>query len=89
LKRQLKNIEYDNNAPDRERLIQHQEPEEVMTPLLFQTMNTSGILRRKKNIEAARSGDSPQEISKKISYNADQISLILKVAGVKQKKKSL
>ncbi len=90
LKRQLKNIEYDNNAPDRERLIQHQEPEEVMTPLpVSDNEYKRDTQTEKKIIEAARSGASPQEISKKFHISADQISLILKVAGVKQKKKSL
>lgn len=87
LRRQLKNSEHENNAPDRERLKQHQEAEEEMAPL---PVSERGYKRdtqtEKKIIESARSGASPQEISKKFHTSIDQVSLILKVAGIKPKK---
>lgn len=87
LRRQLKNSEHENNAPDRERLKQHQEPEEEMAPLpVSDNEYKRDTHTEKKIIEAARNGASPQEISKKFHTSIDQVSLILKVAGVKSKK---
>jgi hypothetical protein len=85
LRRQLKNTEYEKNAPAPEPVKPH--PEEEMPPLLLSDQaHKNDAQIEHKIIDAASNGLNPQEISKKFHISTDQISLILKVAGIKPKK---
>lgn len=88
LRRQLKNSEPTRSLSEEPNNFSRKLPQpEEMPPALFSDSDDQNELQtQKKIIEAAKNGMSPHDISRKFHMSTDQVLLILKVAGVKQKK---
>jgi hypothetical protein len=87
LRRQLKNTDTISSQHEPNIHIRNQVLQEEMPTALFSDSNTQDELHtQKKIIDAARNGMTPHDISRKYHMSTDQILLILKVAGIKQKK---
>jgi hypothetical protein len=87
LRRQLKNTGTISSQPETNIRAKNLPQQEEMPPALFADPNTQDELHTQKQIiDAARNGMTPHDISIKYHMSTDQILLILKVAGVKQKK---
>jgi DNA-binding NarL/FixJ family response regulator len=88
LRRQLRNVENDKSASENtSEITKRLHKQDQITQIHFgSSSQDNDSEHERKIIEAARSGMSPQEISKKYHISTDQVSLILKVAGIKLKK---
>jgi hypothetical protein len=82
LRRQLRNAENDKPSSENTPEIAKRIPQTTIEDVSQENDSE----HKRKIIDAAQSGMSPQEISKKYHISTDQVSLILKVAGVKLKK---
>lgn len=83
LRRQLKNFDSTSDRPEPV----NQLPPEEMPPAVFSdSIDQNDMQTQEKIIESAKNGMKPHDISRKYHMSTDQVLLILKVAGVKQKK---
>ncbi|HEX2956397.1 MAG TPA: hypothetical protein VHO70_06190 [Chitinispirillaceae bacterium] len=87
LRRQLKSADSKSSGPD---IVENDNKpslqEEMSPPLFMDSTQQHDIQTQQKIIEAAKNGMKPYDISRKYHMSTDQVLLILKVAGVKQKK---
>ncbi len=87
LRRQLKNTDTPNVQAEIYSNLRKQPAQEEMPPALFSdSIDQNDVQTQKKIIESAKNGMAPHDISRKYHMSTDQVLLILKVAGVKQKK---
>jgi hypothetical protein len=87
LRRQLKNFDAATDRPEFINPPKIDSIQEEMPPALFSdSIDQNDMQTRKKIIESAKNGMTPHDISRKYHMSTDQVLLILKVAGVKQKK---
>lgn len=87
LRRQLKNTDTTISRAETINHTKNQSPQEEMPPALFSdSIDQDDMQTQQKIIDAARNGLKPHDISRKYHMSTDQVLLILKVAGVKQKK---